>query len=1104
MFYVYHHHDPMRLAELLSALRERERGSPLEPDTVLVPNRSVGRWLQMQLAEAKGVAANLELPLPAKLIWWLLSTSLPADEAGTPDSSAFEREHLRWHLYALLPRIRAQEPRVERYLAGEPQELRRLQLADQLADVFDQYLVYRRDMLFAWEAGEERPESPDDWQAPVWRALVGYLGQRHRARLLHELIEAVEAGHGVDRSHWPSSIYCFGLVNLPPDYLRALYAVSHEVDVHYLVTNPSDVYWGDIERRPVQLFGAEASGAPPGEPAIADGHPLLASLGYCARDFLRVLYADELSAIQEPELGEALAYEPPGDDTLLHRVQSGLVRMAAEPARTGVDAGDTSLEIHACHGPLREVQVLREQILDRLARDETLQPRDIVVMLPDVARYAPAIRSVFGDRESAPGLPYTVSDQPRWATHPLAMTFARLLELPLWRWSASEVLELASVPAVMRRYGLDDAGLADLRRWIAEAGVRWGLDAETRERLGAGAWHQNTWRFGLDRLLAGIAQADETTLIDGVAPWPDLEGGTTESLGKLYILVERLRAWRDTMEQEASAAQWQERLNAWLAELFSPDPEDRQEQVALEAVHEAVGALGQAAACLGEEQLGWAAVREIVRRELDDGGERQPFLGGGITFCGLVPLRALPFRMVAALGMDDGAFPRQDRNRAFNAMRRRPRLGDRSARDDDRLLFLQFLMAARDWLYISYTGQDVRSGDPLEPSPVVGELLDFLHRYHFPDRTRDGAVSQVVTEQPMQPFSERHFRTDEPRVLTFDRSWHAGTEALRAQREAVPPFLDGTVLAVDGEPPVVDLAALRRVLDGPARFFLREQLGLELEPSTEALADEEPRGLDGMTAHQLRTELLEGVREAGSELPEAPGPVLRARGVFPPPPLDQGAYERELGKLRAILPVWQAWQPELQAAGPVAVDLSLPSGARLVGRLPDAGPSGLWRVHAGRLHGPRRLRDWIDYLALLAAQEEGELRCAGLSQEDGLIQRRAEVPVEQARAWLDQLLAVYQEAQRWPLPFLPSLGVDYITDQSPGRRKAKDPAQALASRNGYLSNSWQPAWEMRDPYFRLAVPPPGYLGADPQTSAFCRIAEAVCRPLVEHLTEEAG
>lgn len=1095
MFYLYHHHDQARLAELLAVLRQRQASSPLQPDTVLVPNRSVGRWLQMELAESEGVAANLSLPLPAKFIWTILSSSLPE----SPDSSAFERGNLRWHLYALLPGIAASEPRVARYLDGEPRELHRMQLADQLADVFDQYLIYRRDMLLQWERHEGETRAPADWQAPIWRTLVAALTERHRSRLLGEFIDAVEAGADLDQRHWPEQVYCFGLVNLPPDYLRLLYALGRRINVHYLLPNPSEVYWGDIQSRPVSVFDTPGIGTEPGEEPVTQGHPLLASLGHSARDFLRVLYADELVAIHEPELGDALAYEPPGDDSLLHRVQSGIIGMNAATSITGRSDDDASLQLHACHGPLREVQALYDHVLDRLAADASLQPRDILVMVPDVAAYAPAIHSVFGNPDNSERLPYSVSDQPRLSSHPIALTVSELLELPLSRWSASEVLGLAAVPAVMRRFGLDDSDLDLLRDWLQQAGVRWGLDADTRTQHGAGSWHQNTWRFGLDRLLLGLAQPQADTLVDGVAPWPDLEGGSTAALGRLWLLVDTLRRWRDTMTTPATAEVWHQRLNGIMEALFLPDLDDPDEQAALAAVRDAVAVLGTAHQCLPDDALGWEAVREAVGAELRDSGERQPFLGGGITFCGLMPLRALPYRMIALLGMNDGDFPRQDRNRSFNLIRRYPRTGDASVRDDDRLLFLQALMAARDVFYVSYTGQDVRSGEALEPSPVVGELLDFLHRHHFPDDTRKAARERLVTAQPMQPFSPRYFSADDARVFTFQGDWHPGTLAMHRDRGSAPSFVDDAALAPEAQT-TIELDGLRRVLDHPARHFLRECLRLRLERNDTAIVDDEPLGLDGLTAHQLRHELFATACGNGEPLPAAPDPVLRARGVLPPPPLDLGAYRALAEQVNPLLPLWQQWHACHPEPTPVDVDITLADGRRLTGRLADARPDGLRRIHPGTLRANHRLGDWIDYLALAASGAPGTLRCAGLA-EGGVVVLGAEVAQTRALELLEDLVAVHDQAQQQPLCFMPGLATTFMEKQSPlWTGKPNDPQAALDDRNNYLSRTHFPAWELaNDPWFPLVAPPPELLGHDAGASQFRRLAEAVCGPMVEQL-----
>ncbi|MEQ9005777.1 MAG: exodeoxyribonuclease V subunit gamma, partial [Pseudomonadales bacterium] len=448
MFYLYHHHDLTRLAEVLSMLRRVQAASPLWPDRVLVPNAGLGRWLKMHLAERDGIAANIQALLPAPFFWDTIADSLPG---GRPDSSAYRRENLRWHLYAHLPALAAEVPAVAGYLGDPPGELARWQLAERLADLFDSYLIYRREMLLAWERGAEEADPPGSWQAPLWRALTSRLGPDHRARLLGELIRRIERGDAVDTGRWPERLYCFALGNLPPDYLRLLYALGRTRDVHFFMHNPSDGYWGDIEKRPLALSVALDAEPLPGEETVDDGHPLLAGFGYAARDFLRLVYSDEFAGMRELELGPALDYAPPGDDTLLHRLQSGVIRMDATPNDAGLAPGDRSFQVHACHGVLREVQVLHDQLLDLLAADPNLQPRDIIVMTPDVAAFAPAIEAVFGAAagaaDGAAAIPFNLSDQPRRGTHPIVQTFRALVDLPLWRWTASELVRLTAVPA---------------------------------------------------------------------------------------------------------------------------------------------------------------------------------------------------------------------------------------------------------------------------------------------------------------------------------------------------------------------------------------------------------------------------------------------------------------------------------------------------------------------------------------------------------------------------------------------------------------------------------------------------------------------------------
>ncbi len=1098
MFYLFHHHDMQRLAELLAELRARNTAvSPLKPDTIVVPNHGLARWLRMQLAESEGVAANLQMPLPARFFWQLMAHSLDEDRAA--DSSAYVREHLVWHLYALLPEMAPDIPAVAQYLDGEAAELRRLQLAERLADVFDQYLIYRREMLLAWEDGEIAPAAPENWQAMVWRVLVDRLGPRHRARLLGEFIARIERDEPLNRARWPQHLYCFGLGNLPPDYLRLLYALGKARDVFFLLQNPSREYWGEIVARPISLRLPVGQDLPPAEAALEQSHPLLASLGRAGRDFLRLLYSEELSAIHEPELGEAMAYEPSGEQTLLGRIQSGLIRMQVDSDPPPRAEDDVSLQVHACHGPLREVQVLHDQLLDLLAGDASLQPRDILVMMPRVGDYAPAIHAVFGAARDPARIPFNVSDRPRLGSHPVTLTVRQLLELPLSRWKASEIMALAGVPAVMRRYGLDESDLDNLRHWVSEAGVRWGLDARTRVESGAGDWHQNSWQFGLDRLLVGVAQADGDTLVDGVAPWTELEGGGTAALGRLWLLLERLRRWRDLMSEPATAGQWQERLNRMLAELFAPDPEDRDEQAALASVSEAVAVLGTAADCINEQPLSWEAVREVLLRELEDSGERQPFLAGGVSFCGLVPLRAVPFRVVCILGLNDGDFPRQPRQRSFNLIHRQPRPGDASVRDDDRHLFLQALMAARDVFYLSYTGQDVRGGEELAPSPVVSELLDFIRRDHLPRvEQAPPAREALITKQPMQPFSPRYFPEDRSssRIFTFNGAWFAASEAMGSERAEARPLVDDSRAPAPRQNELA-LTELQRFLAHPARHFLGEILQLALDPAQARLEDEEPRALDFFTAAKLRRELLARAQSEDA-IPATPPAYIKARGILPPPPLDQTPWQEQTEQVRRLQPVRALWYDD-EMPGPRDVDLLLPCGLRLMGRIADVYVDGLRRLQPGKIGPQYRLQHWVDYLALRAGGTDGVLRCCGLEQGEPVF-FEAELTAAAARDYLNTLAELWLEGQQRPLCFLPRLAGEFMQHQHAAwTSKPKSAREALEARNGYLANSYRPAWEMHDPWFRRLVRPPDYLGQSPGDSDFCDLAQKICGPLVAHL-----
>lgn len=252
MFTVYHSNQLDVLTQLMAALMQGQPlETPFEREVILVQSPGMSQWLQMELARSFGIAANIDFPLPATFIWDLFTRVLP----DIPQRSAFSKDAMTWKLMWLLPQFldRPAFAPLAHYLSDDTDRRKHFQLAARIADLYDQYLVYRPEWLQRWEQGGliEGLDSAQQWQAPLWVALRDYteqLGQPqwHRANLYQRFIQALKVS---DRAPpgLPRRVFICGISALPPVYLEALRALGEHIDVHLMFTNPCRYYWGDIQ-----------------------------------------------------------------------------------------------------------------------------------------------------------------------------------------------------------------------------------------------------------------------------------------------------------------------------------------------------------------------------------------------------------------------------------------------------------------------------------------------------------------------------------------------------------------------------------------------------------------------------------------------------------------------------------------------------------------------------------------------------------------------------------------------------------------------------------------------------------------------------------------
>ncbi|GGY47578.1 exodeoxyribonuclease V subunit gamma [Pseudoduganella albidiflava] len=1036
--------------------------APLESDVLLVQSNGVAEWLKIALAEQAGVCAATRVALPARFLWEAYRAMLGRDRV--PRTSAFDKGPLTWRLMRLLPallREDAFEP-LRHFLKGGCQE-RRLQLAERLSDLFDQYQVYRADWLEDWAAGRDQMCCPrglhyplpegQRWQAALWRAIIASVPEEERtlgrAGVHTEFLRAVASG-AMPAAALPRRVVLFGVSALPYQTLQALAALARFTQVIVAVPNPCRFYWGDIidgrdllraaRRRQPQRNGIDLASVPI-EALHAHSHPLLASWGRQGRDYIRMLDEfDEASGDEAGHLRVDLFSDGDGD-TLLQQLQGAVRDMLplSEHHFPVPDGEDRSIVFHIAHSVQREVEVLHDQLLARFAADPTLRPRDIVVMVPDIGVFTAAIHAVFGQykgggkggntgggkRGDARHIPFEIGDVNDRSVNPLLVALEWLLRLPQQRCRQSEVRDLLDVPALAARFGLADDDLPILGRWIEGAGVRWGLDRAHRAGLGLEpTGEQNAWIFGIRRMLLGYASGTGGAFGD-IEPYGEVGGLDAALAGSLAQLVEALLDWRNRLARPRTPAEWGEQARALLVTFF--DARDEADKLTMNELGATLNAWLETCDGAGfDEPVPLSVLREAWLGALDEPSLEHQFVSGGVTFCTLMPMRAVPFRMVCLLGMNDGDFPRRASRADFDllALPGMARPGDRSRRDDDRYLMLEAVLAARDVLYVSWCGRNARDNSEQPPSVLVAQLLDYLKAGWHLD------LHERTTEHALQPFSRRYF--ERGGLLTYAAEWrsaHAPGEA-----PALPPHAEPQ----DGQAPALPpyelderfrlkLAGLVAFLRQPVKYFFAQRFGVRFADSALVGEDEEPFVLDALDRYFLEDEMLEDDGAVDEEDVRASlverAARLQREGVLPIGVIGDRVRDN---LIEALLPVRRAWL-QLRGAFPEAAP-KLPVGLELDGVVLEDWIDGLradgnakvWLAQmsskaldkSGQPRGDKLAAAW---LRQLAAAAQG-VPVTGLLVARDAVLSMPPLDGEAARAALAGLVALWRRGMDGPLP----------------------------------------------------------------------------------------
>ncbi len=1095
-------HFANRTERLAGLLVERVgTGAVFVPDEVIVPSAALRRYLALALARRHGICANVRFGYLAQSLWQWIARVVPGVQAESP----FAPGVLAWRIFAAFDEPGAFDayPRLRDYLA-RGDAVMRFELAQQVAGLFDQYITYRPEWLSRWSAGRgiahgvganSTGTADEEWQAALWRRLAGDAGAAHPAAAF----AAALGTHGdalVAAGTLPAALHVFCLPSMPPLHLGLLQALGQCVDVQLYALNPCREYWLEVtDRRRLAYLAARA--APGEELHHEEGNRLLAAWGQQTKAQLELLIAATGDAVideayfDEPEADpEREPEREPEPASLLARVQRSVLDLTKlAPGSIALAEDDRSIEVHVCHGLARELEVLHDRLLALFAGSQPPEPGDILVVTPDLEAAAPLIDAIFGTAPADRRIPFHVTGRGRSSVSPAARALLDLLALAGSRYAASAVFGLLQQPIVARRFGLATDDLAQVHTWLHDAGVHWALDAGHRASFGLPAQSRYSFADGLDRLYLGYALPTRVDAPFGARlPAGDAEGSDAVALGALWRFVGLLAALHRRVAAPLAATDWPTLLTELLHDFLEPQGDE------LEDLRETQAAIERFAAELHratpDQRLPLDVLRSALTAALDDAA-RGGVPTGAITFASMNSLRNLPYKIVCAIGLNDGAFPTQPRPAEYDLMVRDPRPGDRQRRVDERNLFLDLLLAAREHFYLSYTGRSLRDNAPLPPSTLVSELLETLLPAIAGDQ--DAARARLVVLHPLQGFAEIGFRADvDPRLRGFDSEIAAALRQRTAEASVAPPpeahlgaqdAPDGPVSTRAAQPeeddenfaneampaffatPLappgdewcdVSLADLIAFFGNPCRYLLERRLGVALAKAEEELQDDEPfiAGVPARSA--LAARLLPGLC-AGQDIH-----TVRALALAGPE-VPAGAFgrhflDRELAGLERF-----ALQLNALTATPVC--------APHVSHVELTHEARTWRVHAGfadlrasglvrHRYDEVRARDlidaWLHHLLLCADPPSGvALRTTLLSRDACVVLD----PCAAARETLHELVSLYARGLQEPLYFFPKTAWAYM-------ESGESIAKALST---WQVSDRHPFGESADPAYRLAL-----------------------------------
>jgi len=955
------------LDALISVLKEVP-DNPMMPEWIGIQSRGMKQWISMRIAQNMGICANMLFCFPGQMIDRILTSfNPPQDQEGLQGQHESLNENiLFWSVMKLINENKSQKwlSSIENYIKEDETGKKLYQLSMKIAKVFDDYQIYRPQMLVDWQNPQSHETLKDpvvQWQAELWAKIVSKDPQNHLAFNAHAFLKNFSLKN-INTDNLPSRMSFFGISALPELFLQVFEKMSEMVDINLFLLTPSDQFFFDIksEKQMGRIALKQESDMDFEQLYYEITNPLLSSLGTAGKGFHSFL---EAFNYHEPfdDLFQDPINESGQSNTMLAQLQSDILNLVqrkpgSKDAPVTIAAFDTSVSIHACHSPMREAQVLKDFLLNEFEKDPELCPHDIIVMMPDIEAYSPFIESVFSLETR---LPFSISDRRKRSESEFLDAFLKILALRNSRFEKKQILDLLLCESIAQKFNIATEEIYYIEKMVEDAGILWGRDADHREDMGLPPFEENTWQFGLQRLFMGMAMPENhEVLVQDILPCQSFEGLDLEVLGKFAAFCHTLFSCLDTLNGQKTIGRWCEALKKISILLMDRNLKNGEDLVFLS---QTIDELKKNAEQAGfTDPVSFEVINSHIEQKLDQNISQGNFLSGNITFCNIMPMRSIPFKIVVLMGMDEKGFPRQAFSPGFDLIKKYPKPFDKSQRDEDRYLFLETLLSARLKFIITYTGMNIQDNSKIPCAGVVSELSDTMDQsFVFPE----GATYHLF--HPLHPFNEAYFnQTDLFFSFSKDNCNIAKALSPISQGKGRPQkriFVQASTEKESKEPLLgITLDELIRFFKNPVQGYMKDGLGIKMPDVEDQTHDREVFSISGLDQYTLGSFLVEKKTKASRETQFYP--IVKAMGSLPFGEKGKFEYEKIVTAADPVIDAARIIVSKKQLP-PVVLEINM-DGLIVSSNFTDIREDGVYFLSFGKLNSARLLSGWIRHLFL--------------------------------------------------------------------------------------------------------------------------------------------